>query len=131
MKKTVTRIIALAVVLFTCLGFLSACIDYGYEFHFSVVGVNGTIVHRWWDSPASKWRERSSPVIVRGGKKASKEYQYQLGLTAIPDDGYQVKQWTCDGEIVVGNKSNSFIAISADYTNYRAVITVEFEPIPS
>ena len=65
------------------------------------------------------------------GEKASKKYPYQLELTALPDDGYQVKEWTCDGKVVEGNKSNSFIAISSDYTNYRAVITVEFEPIPS
>ena len=62
------KIIIVAVALMMCLGILSSCVDYGYEFHFSVVGGNGTIVHRWWDNPASKWKEESSPVIVRGGK---------------------------------------------------------------
>ncbi len=75
--------------------------------------------------------KRNLHQLLLEGEKASKKYPYQLELTALPDDGYQVKEWTCDGKVVEGNKSNSFIAISSDYTNYRAVITVEFEPIPS
>lgn len=125
------KIIIVAVALMMCLGILSSCVDYGYEFHFSVVGENGTIVRRWWDSYTSEWRENSSPVFVNGANKASKKHPYQLELTAIPDDGYQVKEWICDGRLVEGNKSNSFIAISSDYTHYWAVITVEFEPVPS
>lgn len=70
MKKTVIIIIALAIILFTCLGFLSARSDYSYEYSFSVVGEHGTISTGWWDNAASKWHDESSPLILSGGKKA-------------------------------------------------------------
>ncbi len=125
----IKKIISFVVIIVMGLVIFSACVDYGYAFHFSVVGENGTIVNRRWDTSASVWRERTSPVFVLGGKKASKDYQYQLELTAIPDDGYQVKEWICDGKIIEGNKSNTFIAISADYIHFESTTTVEFELI--
>lgn len=122
----IKKIIYLGVILVMCLGILSACVDYGYEFHFSVVGGNGTIVYRWRVSPDSEWHEFPSPVMKLGNKKG-----HQIELTAFPDDGYQVKEWTCDGNVVEGNKSNSFTAIAIDYKHNKVTVTVEFEPIPT
>jgi hypothetical protein len=89
-------------------------------FHFRVVGENGTI------SSDRTEESDSSTIYVRGSKKGQ-----QIELTAIPDDGYQVKEWKYNGEVVEDNKSNSFTAIAKSYKQDKNIITVEFEPIPS
>ena len=108
------KIIVLGMVFIMCLGILSACKDYGYDYHFSVIGENGTISAEWTNGD-------KSPLEVIGGKG-----RHSVVFIATPDDGYKVKEWRLNGEIVEGNKSNSFTAVVKEFVNY---ITVEFEPI--
>jgi len=77
------------------LGILSACVDYSYEYNFSVVGDHGTVSTGWWDNTASKWHDEPSPLILRGGKSGS----HQLKLVAAPADGYQVKEWDIQRQV--------------------------------
>lgn len=48
-------------------------------------------------------------------------------FSAVPDNGYQVKEWTLNGNVVSGNVANTYSVtnISQDIT-----VTVKFEPIP-
>ncbi|MDD3568608.1 MAG: X2-like carbohydrate binding domain-containing protein [Bacteroidales bacterium] len=50
----------------------------------------------------------------------------EIVFTATPADGYQVKQWTLNSQVVADNTSNALVvpSIDADVT-----VTVEFEPI--
>ena len=62
-------------------------------------------------------------VCLRGGKRGSRE----LTFIAIPNEGYQVKEWILNGEVVQGNKSN-VITVTVSYKDdYNGVISVRFE----
>lgn len=112
LRKTILSII----VIVASLTLLSACIDYGYTFHYSVTGGNGTLKPtRGGDT---------SPVTLRGGRKGQ-----QLKFIATPDEGYRVKQWTFNGEVVEGNKTEVFVAQAKNRNQPNVTVTVEFEPV--
>ena len=69
--------------------------------------------------------EGSHVFSMMHGKNASFEFTF----VAEPDEGYQVKQWLFNSEIVQGNTTNSFLAKVSNETSYRGFIAVEFEPI--
>jgi hypothetical protein len=52
-----------------------------------------------------------------------------LTFVAIPEAGYQVQEWSFNGEVVEGNKTNMYTATVSHKEKYNAVITVKFEPI--
>ena len=112
LRKTILSII----VIVASLTLLSACIDYGYTFHYSVTGGNGTL--------APSWGGDTSPVTLRGGRKGQ-----QLEFVATPDEGYRVKQWTFNGEVVEGNTSEVFVARAKNRKQTNVTVTVEFEPV--
>ena len=117
LKKTVL----VRMTLIMCLGLFAGCTDYGYEYHFSVVGENGTIVIIGIGSDLNPLIIDESPFLARGGKgRNGREF------TAIPDDGFQVKEWRLNDDVITGNKSNVCKVEVTEYVNY---ITVEFEPI--
>ncbi len=97
--------------------------DYGYVFHYVVVGGNGRVVELYWQPTLYEWLEWESPASKMGGENG-----HQTELTAIPDEGYQVKQWTCNGDIVENNKTN-YLLVRAVNPKQVFAITVEFEPI--
>ncbi len=134
MKK---KLLVLGISLIMCIGLFSGCSDYGYQFHYSVIGGNGEItvedeaflrkVNLCNEGP---WCELGCPenshVINRlGGKKGS----HELTFIAIPNEGYQVKEWLFNGEIVEGNKTNSYKAKVSSEQDYNGVIAVRFEAI--
>ena len=69
--------------------------------------------------------EESYFVTLFGGEKGSRE----ITFNATPNTGYQVKEWVFNGEIVEGNKTNSYTAIVTSEENYVGVIAVRFEEI--
>lgn len=99
----------------------TACVDYVYEYHFSVVGENGTINVAYPDG--KPYLEALSPYNLLGGKNRG------LSFIATPDEGYQVKEWTLNGEMIEGEKSN-LLHIEVVYTQNPIAVTVEFEIIP-
>lgn len=129
--------IILIVILLICLWSISGCIDYGYCFHFDVVGGNGEISLEKNEllemvSFCSKYQncdkgcgETSKFISLLGGKKGS----HELTFIALPDEGYQVKEWSYNGDVVEGNKSNIYTATVSNKNNYNGFISVEFEPI--
>lgn len=133
-----TKILVMGILIVMGLTSMMACADYGYQFHFDVVGSNGEITIED-DSLLRKVRlcnesmceiecaNTSQIIRLRGGNKGS----HELTFAAIPDEGYQVKEWLFNGEIVEGNKSNSYTAKVSSEQNYSGVISVEFEPIPN
>ena len=118
---------------------LIGCIHetFGYQFHFYVDGGNGTISIETTPSPdirlcsetgdmcSLNCSENSYYVCLHGGKNGSRE----LTFIARPNDGYQVKEWSFNGEIVEGNKTNSYTATVSSKENYNGVISVIFEKI--
>src|SRR5574344_1161669 len=110
---------------------------YGYQFHFCVDGGNGTISIETSSSfnPDVKLcidvedmceldcTEESYFVELNGGKNGSRE----ITFIATPNTGYRVKEWLFNGEIVDGNKTNSFTAIVTSEEDYVGVIAVRFE----
>ena len=112
---------------------------YGYQFHFYVDGGNGTIKIDTSSSfnPDVKLCknveymctldcvEESYFIELNGGEKGSRE----ITFIATPNTGYQVKEWLFNGEIVEGNKTNSYTAIVTSEEDYVGVIAVRFEEI--
>jgi hypothetical protein len=127
--KRITKIITMGVLIIMSIGLFAGCKnDYGYEYHFSVIGENGTISYRRWDATKYEWQYyETSPLEMRGGKEGS----HNLEFIAAPSEGFQVKEWRYNDEIVEGNTSNSFTTGVVNYKNPKITITVEFEPIPS
>ena len=137
MSKNKAVIILIVMLTFILLFMLAGCKDYGYSFHFRVIGGNGEIV------PEENWIEAAelcsesefceldncpegSYVIRRlGSRKGSR-----LTFLAIPDEGYQVKEWIFNGKVVEGNKTNIYTARVTKKENYNGVIEVVFEKIP-
>lgn len=123
--KILIKSMFLFVAISCCTFFCSclACRDYGYEYNFSVVGGNGEIFVKLGDELYSS---SESPLRLLGGKVCN----HNLEFVAYPDEGYQVKNWVYNGEIVEENKSNTLFSREANNKNNVIVITVEFEPIP-
>ena len=119
------------------IGLFAGCSDYGYNFHYSVIDGNGEItiedeallrkVDMCNETPRCELEcPDNSYVISRlGGKKG----RHKLTFVAMPDEGYQVKEWLFNGEVVEGNKTNSYEAIVLSEQNYNGVISVRFEAI--
>ena len=136
-------VIILIVILTLAMSFmLAGCSDYGYSFHFRVVGGNGEIT-----TENSEWLTRAelcnndkyeswpceldncpegSYVIRRLGNRIG----CIMTFLAIPDEGHQVKEWTFNGKVVEGNKTNTYTARVTKKENYNGVIEVVFEKIP-
>ena len=117
----------------SCLIPYVACVDYGYDFHYLVEGGNGKIEIEKRSKPnvlckdascESNCPENSYYFHCRGAKGGR-----SVVFTAIPNEGYQVKEWRFNGKIVEGNKMNSFEAIVTRKDNYQGFIVVVFEPI--
>ena len=132
----IKKIILIGVALIMCLGLFVGCVDYGYDFHFSVIDGNGeiTVENEAWlrnvklCSETSmcdlECSENSRVISCLGNKKGN-----ELTFIAIPDEGYQVKEWIFNGEIVEGNKTTSYKAKVTSEQNYYGVISVRFEAI--
>lgn len=101
---------------------LLACSDYAYEFYYEITGENGSLVAFEWDG-SEPVDSSFSPIVFEGGKKGS----YSVEFLAIPEEGYKVKEWVCNGEIVTGNKTNIFVAELL--SPGKIYVSVEFEPI--
>ena len=107
-------VIILIVILTLAMSFmLAGCKDYGYRFHCRVIGGNGEIVPE-----ESSWIE------------AAELCGCIMTFLAIPDEGYQVKEWIYNGKVVEGNKTNTYTANVTKKDNYNGVIEVVFEKIP-
>lgn len=137
MNKNKTVIILIVILTLAMSFMLAGCKDYSYRFHYRVIGGNGEIV------PEENWIEAAelcsesefcelgdcpdgSYVIRRlGSRKGS-----MLTFLAIPDEGYQVKEWIFNGKVVEGNKTNTYTAEVSKKENYDGVIEVVFEKIP-
>lgn len=121
MKKNtfMFRLMLYAVILTSMLGIFSGCRNYGHKYDYRVVGEGGTICMIWNDI---EFEAEFSPRDITDGKKVN----HDILFLAIPDDGYCVKQWTHNGKVVEGNKTNEFTL--PDHPNTIGVyITVEFE----
>lgn len=119
---------------------LTSCTDYGYEFHFAVIQGNGhlTFSHPTIDIEnldVKLCSEAHTDVLncpvdshvfyILGGKNNS----YEFTFIAEPNEGYQVKLWSFNNEIVPFNKTISFLAKVSSSTSYQGFISVEFEKI--
>ena len=131
-------VIILIVILTLAMSFmLAGCKDYGYSFHYRVIGGNGEI-----EPENSNFRTRaelcnesefcelncpegSYVISLLGNRKGC-----TIIFLAIPDEGYQVKEWIFNGKVVEGNKTNTYTAIVTNKDNYNGVIEVVFEKIP-
>lgn len=85
-----------------------------YTLTYSVIGGNGTITG-----------SSSNYVIVTSGMKVSEGTP--VTLTAVPDEGYRVKEWRFNGNEGYGNTENFSVIF---YTSNISV-SVEFEQIPT
>ena len=132
-------VIILIVILTLAMSFmLAGCNDYGYRFHCRVIGGNGEIVpeESSWIEAAELCSEsefceldncpEGSYVIRRLGNRIG----CIMTFLAIPDEGYQVKEWLYNGKVVEGNKTNTYTANVTKKDNYNGVIEVVFEKIP-
>lgn len=117
---------------------LSGCIHetYGYYFHFYANEEQGKIninikpdfnptVYLCKDVDMCELDcvDNSYLVCLRGGKQGSRE----LTFVAIPNEGYQVKEWVLNGQVVEGNKSNELTVTVSYQDNYNCIVSVRFE----
>ena len=82
-----------------------------YTVTFSVAGANGTLTAEVNDT------EITSGADVLEGRT--------VNFTAAPNEGYRVKEWTVNGDVVADNTSNYLTLI----LEANIVVTVEFEAI--
>lgn len=115
-------VVVAAVWLFLYVISLIQCVDYGFEYYFSVKGGNGRIFVE-----LDEEHTESSPVYLLCGKTS---YSHDVTFTALPDEGYKVKEWTCNGKVVDGNYTNTYNTGRIKCENYKMYVTVEFEAIP-
>ena len=59
---------------------------------------------------------------------ASNSYR-ELTFEAVPDEGYKVKEWIFNGDIVEDYNSNEFTARVTSDMGYEGIIVVKFEKI--
>ena len=121
-------IITIALMLIVSLFAFVGCTDYGYIFYFSVEEGEGELTMPLDSAPTiheCKDQENMYEVYLRGGKKGYRE----LTFIAIPAEGYQVKEWVFNGEVVEGNKTDTFVARVTSDMGYSGVIAVRFEKI--
>ena len=137
MNKNKTVIILIVILTLSLSFMLAGCKDYGYRFHCRVIGGNGEIVpeESSWIEAAELCSEahfceldcpEGSYVIRRLGNRIG----CMMTFLAIPDEGYQVKEWIFNGKVVEGNKTNTYTAEVSKKENYNGVIEVVFEKIP-
>ena len=138
MSKNKTVIILILILTLILSFMLAGCNDYGYRFHCRVIGGNGEIVpeESSWIEAAELCSEsefceldncpEGSYVIPRLGNRIG----CIMTFLAIPDEGYQVKEWIFNGKVVEGNKTNTYTANVTKKENYNGVIEVVFEKIP-
>lgn len=113
--------------------------DYGYSFHFSVAEGEGELTAKTTssyeltfkhckddDSMCELGCEDNSCFLRLLGSKAGGQ---EVIFTAIPKEGYKVKEWTFNGKVVEGNNTNTYTAKVTKEDNYNGVITVKFEKI--
>lgn len=135
--RKIIRVFVLSLVSILCFCSFFGCVDYGYNFHYRVDGGNGVLEiekaagfqptkHLCKESGCELDCPENSYYFQMGGNKRGSN---TLTFVAIPDVGYQVQEWSFNGEVVKGNKTNSYIAIVSHKEKYNAVITVKFEPI--
>ena len=134
LKRILTSVLAVVTLLFSCV--FVGCTDYGYTFHYRVDGENGAIeIEKDVGFQPSKdlckdsWCELGCPensyyFQAMGNKRGTSS----LTFIAIPEEGYQVKEWRFNGEVVEGNQTNTYTASVSYKDAYTGVITVKFEP---
>ncbi len=110
------KIVLFLTVLFV-LSTATACSDYEYNYNFSVQGGNGKLYAICGDKEIYE-----SPIVLMGGKRGN----HQLKFIAVPDEGFQVKQWIYNGKIAEDYKLESFTTGLVSYNDYISV-SVEFE----
>lgn len=121
-KKRCLLSVALVILLLLSGCLMCACVDYGYTYYFSVEGGNGTISMFADDK---LFESDNSPVQLLGGRKGIQQFAF----LATPSEGYKVKQWTCDGQVVRGNTTVIYMCGKLTPNKAEVHITVEFEPI--
>lgn len=131
------KLLFFLIILFSI--FLTGCVHktYKYEFHFYVEGENGNLEIKdtnFYDYELCKERiptcshdniEQSYYYDLIGGEVGSR----QVTFIATPNEGYQVKEWKFNNEIVKDYVENEFIATVSSDDNYKGVISVSFEKI--
>lgn len=108
---------------------LSSCLICGcdanlrvYTYNYSVQGEGGTISLIVDDT---LYDSEHSPMRIKGGLGGVGQYVF----IAEPFEGYRVKQWICDDEIIQGNQNKIYISSKLDWYKYCVKIEVEFEPV--
>lgn len=95
---------------------------YYFVFYYENTYENGTLSadsnNSIWISENSCWR-----IKIRGSKEGNEFVKF----FAEPNEGYQVKAWLCNGEVVEGIKTNTYSVWL--YEPGEVYVTVEFEPI--
>ena len=82
-------------------------------------------VHFSAGAGGTKTAEVNGAVINSGGRVVSGR---DVVFTAVPNDGYQVKRWTLNGEVVTETRSvNTSDTFTLSNLSADAVVTVEFE----
>ena len=130
-------IILFSITIFGCNKVI--CELYGYKFHFSVAEGEGELIAKttYGEEFIDYIRCSDSPYCDLGCGENSyyvkcfgaKTGDAQVVFTAIPKEGYKVKEWTFNGKLVEGNKTNTYTATVTDKDKYKGVITVKFEKI--
>lgn len=109
-------------VLFIAVKFTS-CVDYEYIYYFNVDGEHGQI---YAEVGSEKEDSSESPIILMGSKNG---YYHRIKFSAVPDEGYKVRAWRLNGEVVDGNAGNEYTLPKIKYNKKALTITVEFEAI--
>ena len=132
MKKNMLLLIVFISLLF--MNSLIACGSVSQQIHYRVDGDGGNLINLDFDDEdlcserycGYDCPENSKYIALRGRTKINRDLHFE----AIPDDGYKVKEWIVNGQIIEDNVSNLFtINIVYDGDCEPTIIKVRFEKI--
>ena len=132
MKKNMLLLIVFISLLF--MNSLIACVDVSQQVHYRVDGDGGNLINLDVDDEylcSERYcgygcPENSKFIALSGRTKINIDLHFE----AIPDDGYKVKEWIVNGQIIEDNVSNLFtINIVNDEDCKPTIIKVRFEKI--
>ena len=132
MKKNMLLLIVFISLLF--MNSLVACVDVSQQVHYRVDGDGGNLINLDFDDEylcserycGYDCPENSKFIALSGRTKINIDLHFE----AIPDDGYKVKEWIVNDQIIEDNVSNLFtINIVYDGDWEPTIIIVRFEKI--
>lgn len=119
LKNRLFLFIGLVLFLLFC---LSACSDSGHDYYLTVSNDYGTVYALWGAGTKYESKYEEPMFSLMDGKGVNRT----LTFVAVPDDGYRVKEWRCNGKVYSTQSTLFYLPQDMD-DNPEVYVSVEFE----